>query len=119
MKLWHASYCILESWFVYYYVEFFLHFYQHFEVAMWYTKFYCIVSKLLFQQNLFFLFPDNATETSFEGKKSLSVMDIRYEEACNRLAVEAVKRGCTDNVTVMVVDIALKDSKNGNLAPKT
>jgi len=50
-------------------------------------------------------FSDGATETSFEGKKLKSVKDIRYEEACNRLAVEAVKRGCTDNVTVMIVDI--------------
>lgn len=36
----------------------------------------------------------------------MSLKDIRYEEACNRLAVEAVKRGCTDNVTVMIVDIS-------------
>ena len=25
--------------------------------------------------------------------------------ACNKLAVEAVKRGCTDNVTVMIIDL--------------
>ena len=54
----------------------------------------------------------DAVETSFEGKKTRSIKDIRYEEACNRLAVEAVKRGCTDNVTVMIVDIASKDSEN-------
>ena len=62
---------------------------------------------------------DDATETSFEGKKLKSVEDIRYEEACNRLAVEAVRRGCTDNVTVMIVDITSKDSKNGCHASKT
>lgn len=42
--------------------------------------------------------------------------DVRYEEACNRLAVEAVKRGCTDNVTVMIIDIAptTKDKDSNN-----
>lgn len=51
---------------------------------------------------------DDASETNFETKKATSLKDIRYEEACNRLAVEAVKRGCTDNVTVMIVDISEK-----------
>lgn len=49
---------------------------------------------------------DDAPETNFATKKARSLTDIRYEEACNRLAVEAVKRGCTDNVTVMIVDIS-------------
>lgn len=35
----------------------------------------------------------------------ISEREYRYEVACNRLAVEAVKRGCTDNVTVLIVDI--------------
>lgn len=52
---------------------------------------------------------DDASETNFESKKTTSARDIRYEEACNRLAVEAVKRGCTDNVTVMIVDISLRE----------
>ena len=38
----------------------------------------------------------------------VSNRDFRFETACNRLAVEAVKRGCTDNVTVMIVDIQTK-----------
>ncbi len=51
--------------------------------------------------------PDAAADTNFESKKGpTSLKSVRYEEACNRLAVEAVKRGCTDNVTVMIVDIA-------------
>lgn len=35
----------------------------------------------------------------------ISEREYRYEVACNRLAVEAVKRGCTDNVTALIVDI--------------
>ena len=58
---------------------------------------------------------DDASETNFEHKKRPdSLRAVRYEEACNRLAVEAVKRGCTDNVTVMIVDIALRQEPNGN-----
>ena len=45
------------------------------------------------------------SDTNFESRKPSSVRDVRCEEACNRIAVEAVKRGCTDNVTVMIVDI--------------
>ena len=48
---------------------------------------------------------DNFADTNFESRKPSSLRDVRHEEACNRLAVEAVKRGCTDNVTVMIVDI--------------
>jgi len=48
-------------------------------------------------------------ETNFESKRLRTVKDVRYDEACNRLAVEAVKRGCTDNVTVMIVDITRRD----------
>ena len=54
-------------------------------------------------------YADDASETNFESKKAASLKEIRYEEACNRLAVEAVKRGCTDNVTVMIVDIASRE----------
>ena len=51
-----------------------------------------------------------ASDTNFEAKKApTSLKAVRYEEACHRLAVEAVKRGCTDNVTVMIVDIASKE----------
>ena len=44
-------------------------------------------------------------ETNFESTRPLSLREVRYEEACNRIAVEAVRRGCTDNVTVMIIDI--------------
>ena len=43
--------------------------------------------------------------TNFESSLPASLHDIRCDEACNRIAVEAVKRGCTDNVTVMIIDI--------------
>ena len=49
--------------------------------------------------------PDDASHTNFVSQRPASLQEIRYEEACNRLAVEAVRRGCTDNVTVMIVDI--------------
>ena len=55
---------------------------------------------------LVFIFTEDETETNFQSKKSMSLKEAHYEEACNRLAVEAVKRGCTDNVTVMIIDIA-------------
>ena len=44
-------------------------------------------------------------ETNFESTRPLTLREVRYEEACNRIAVEAVKRGCTDNVSVMIIDI--------------
>ena len=53
----------------------------------------------------FFCSSDDERDTNFESRKPTSVRDVRCEEACNRIAVEAVKRGCTDNVTVMIVDI--------------
>ena len=59
----------------------------------------------------YFCSADDAFDTNFEDKRPRCLKEIRYEEACNRLAVEAVKRGCTDNVTVMIVDIAAKDSQ--------
>ncbi|XP_003391564.1 PREDICTED: integrin-linked kinase-associated serine/threonine phosphatase 2C-like, partial [Amphimedon queenslandica] len=40
-----------------------------------------------------------------QGTEVVSDREYRFEVACNRLAVEAVKRGCTDNVTVLIVDI--------------
>ena len=49
---------------------------------------------------------EDVQATNFESGRPTSLRDVRYEEACNRLAVEAVKRGCTDNVTVMIVDIS-------------
>lgn len=32
--------------------------------------------------------------------------ELRYEAACQQLASEAVRRGCADNVTVILVSIA-------------
>lgn len=44
--------------------------------------------------------------TNYEsGRRFKTAKEYRVDVACNRIAVEAVKRGCTDNVTVMVVDI--------------
>jgi integrin-linked kinase-associated serine/threonine phosphatase 2C len=49
--------------------------------------------------------------TNFESSQPASLRDVRCDEACNRIAVEAVKRGCTDNVTVMIIDIQKPQSK--------
>ena len=56
-------------------------------------------------------FPDIEAGTNFESCRPASLRDVRYDEACNRLAVEAVKRGCTDNVTVMIIDIQKPQSQ--------
>ena len=66
--------------------------------------------KQMLKQTLLLFCSDDASGTNFESKKPRTLKDLRYEEACNRLAVEAVKRGCTDNVTVMIVDIAHRNS---------
>ena len=47
---------------------------------------------------------DEEINTNYVSEE-VSDRSFRFETACNRLAVEAVKRGCTDNVTVMVVDL--------------
>lgn len=52
-----------------------------------------------------FAVTDDDSDTNFEKRRPGSLRELRLEEACNRLAVEAVKRGCTDNVTVMMVDL--------------
>ena len=64
----------------------------------------------MLKQTLLLLCSDDGSGTNFESKKPRTLKDLRYEEACNRLAVEAVRRGCTDNVTVMIVDIAHRNS---------
>ena len=66
---------------------------------------YVVISESLIKFLLFFWSSDDDSDTNFESRKPTSVRDVRCEEACNRIAVEAVKRGCTDNVTVMIVDI--------------
>lgn len=60
---------------------------------------------LPFSSDIYFDPDEDALSTNFESGKPATLRDVRFEEACNRLAVEAVKRGCTDNVTVMIVDI--------------
>lgn len=45
------------------------------------------------------------SDTNYESVQPKSVREFRCHEACTGLAVEAVMRGCTDNVTVLLVDI--------------
>ncbi|XP_056139612.1 integrin-linked kinase-associated serine/threonine phosphatase 2C isoform X2 [Lampris incognitus] len=40
-----------------------------------------------------------------EKKEGLTEEEGRYEAACQRLATEAVRRGCADNVTVILVSV--------------
>ncbi|XP_071396152.1 integrin-linked kinase-associated serine/threonine phosphatase 2C isoform X1 [Centroberyx affinis] len=42
---------------------------------------------------------------SVERGAGLAEEEVRYEAACQRLASEAVRRGCADNVTVILVSI--------------
>ncbi|KAM3615831.1 uncharacterized protein V6R79_008442 [Siganus canaliculatus] len=44
-------------------------------------------------------------EASVEAKEGLTEAELRYEAACQQLASEAVRRGCADNVTVILVSI--------------
>ncbi|XP_037534274.1 integrin-linked kinase-associated serine/threonine phosphatase 2C [Nematolebias whitei] len=44
-------------------------------------------------------------EDSVEPKASLTDQEVRFEAACQQLASEAVRRGCADNVTVILVSI--------------
>ncbi|MGH0153946.1 UNVERIFIED_CONTAM: hypothetical protein FKN15_045217 [Acipenser sinensis] len=44
-------------------------------------------------------------EETLEQKEGKTLQDTRFETACNRLANEAVRRGCADNVTVLLVNI--------------
>ena len=53
---------------------------------------------------------DTEIETNFQSTRPASLREVQYDEACNRIAVEAVKRGCTDNVTVMLIDILKPNS---------
>lgn len=40
-----------------------------------------------------------------EKKENQTEAEARYDTACQRLASEAVRRGCADNVTVILVSI--------------
>ncbi|XP_026155048.1 integrin-linked kinase-associated serine/threonine phosphatase 2C isoform X2 [Mastacembelus armatus] len=44
-------------------------------------------------------------EGSVEQRLGLTEEEVRFETACQQLAGEAVKRGCADNVTVILVSI--------------
>nr|XP_046246050.1 integrin-linked kinase-associated serine/threonine phosphatase 2C isoform X2 [Scatophagus argus] len=44
-------------------------------------------------------------EGSVEQKPGLTEEELRFEAACQQLAGEAVRRGCADNVTVILVSI--------------
>ncbi|XP_011492479.1 integrin-linked kinase-associated serine/threonine phosphatase 2C isoform X2 [Oryzias latipes] len=44
-------------------------------------------------------------EAGVEQKAGLTEEELRFEAACQQLASEAVKRGCADNVTVILVSI--------------
>ncbi|XP_026994599.1 integrin-linked kinase-associated serine/threonine phosphatase 2C isoform X1 [Tachysurus fulvidraco] len=44
-------------------------------------------------------------DESEEMKEEQTVEDGRYEAACQKLATEAVRRGCADNVTVILISI--------------
>lgn len=58
---------------------------------------------------------EDLPSTNFESGRPATLRDVRYEEACNRLAVEAVKRGCTDNVTVVMIDILHPSNEKDSL----
>ncbi|XP_074535859.1 integrin-linked kinase-associated serine/threonine phosphatase 2C [Halichoeres trimaculatus] len=45
-------------------------------------------------------------EGSMEQKEGLSEEELRFESACQQLASEAVRRGCADNVTVILLSIS-------------
>lgn len=42
---------------------------------------------------------------SVEEKPGLTEEEVRFEAACQQLASEAVRRGCADNVTVILVSV--------------
>lgn len=44
-------------------------------------------------------------DKSVETKEGQTVEESRYETACQKLASEAVRRGCADNVTVILISI--------------
>ncbi|XP_026195282.1 integrin-linked kinase-associated serine/threonine phosphatase 2C isoform X2 [Anabas testudineus] len=44
-------------------------------------------------------------EESVEQKPGLTEEEVRFEAACQQLASEAVRRGCADNVTVILVSV--------------
>lgn len=53
---------------------------------------------------------DPVPSTNFETKTSVDPFAYRCEAACNKMAVEAVKRGCADNVTIMLVVISMSST---------
>jgi integrin-linked kinase-associated serine/threonine phosphatase 2C len=55
---------------------------------------------------------DESIKPPLEEETILTGRDYRIDLACNRLAVEAVKRGTTDNVTIMFIDISKINQDN-------
>lgn len=49
--------------------------------------------------------PPPPQEGSVEARPSITEEEPRFESACQQLASEAVRRGCADNVTVILVSI--------------
>ncbi|KPP65869.1 hypothetical protein Z043_115682 [Scleropages formosus] len=48
---------------------------------------------------------DVLQDDTVECRKELTEEEARFEAACQRLATEAVRRGCADNVTVVLVSV--------------
>lgn len=46
-----------------------------------------------------------ASDTNFESVVPRDKSAIHHEAACNKIATEAVKRGSSDNVSVMIIEI--------------
>lgn len=47
----------------------------------------------------------NLQEADVVMEAGLTEEELKYETACQQLASEAVRRGCADNVTVILVSI--------------
>jgi len=62
----------------------------------WYIKYWILLS---IQPT------ETASDTNFESAVPRDQAAIHYEAACNRIAIEAVKRGSSDNVSVMLIEI--------------
>ena len=50
--------------------------------------------------------PDPVPSTNFETATPVNPTAYRCEVTCNKMAVQAVQRGCADNVTIMLITIS-------------
>ena len=55
--------------------------------------------------NYFSVNIEAVSDTNFESVAPCDQAGVRYEAACNRIAIEAVKRGSSDNVSIMLIEI--------------